>query len=97
MDSMRAHTWEPANPYVWDDGVKGNYWSDYQICYSNVTELETRAGDTSYYINPNNVDNHLMMEADVVPEFSAWIAILFVFASVSFMVLLFRRGFFEKR
>lgn len=91
-------TWEPANPCAWDDGEKGNYWSDYQTRYANATEIgETGTGDTSYYINPNNVDNYPLMEAVVVPEFSSWTTILLVFASVSFVVLLYRRGFFEKR
>ena len=32
---------------AWDDGAEGNYWSDYQS-----------AGNTPYYINENNQDNH---------------------------------------
>lgn len=44
---------------VWDNGMEGNYWSDYTTRYSNATEIgKTGVGDTPFYINENNIDSH---------------------------------------
>ena len=51
-----------ANPNVWDDGEKGNYWSDYALRYSNASEMgNTGVGDTAYFINENNIDRYPLM------------------------------------
>jgi hypothetical protein len=42
---------------AWDDGVSGNYWSDY-----NGTDLNHDGiGDFPYFIDGNNVDDHPLM------------------------------------
>ncbi len=47
---------------VWDDGREGNYWSDYLSRYLNASEAGiTGVGDTSYFINENNIDRHPLM------------------------------------
>jgi len=62
--------WEDGNPNVWDDGERGNYWSDYLTRYQNATEIGgTEIGDTPFHINPNNVDNHPVMDVNMIPEF----------------------------
>lgn len=66
--------WKPGNPNVWDDGEKGNYWSDYITRYPNATEINgTGIGDTPFYINPNNIDNCPVIKTGVIPEFPSWI------------------------
>lgn len=63
-------TWDPGNPNVWDDGKKGNYWSEYLSRYPNATKIkDTGIGNTPYYINPNNIDNYPVIEDNVIPEF----------------------------
>jgi len=42
---------------IWDNGLEGNYWSDY-----NGTDFnQDGVGDTSYIINGNNMDYHPLM------------------------------------
>lgn len=49
-------------PNVWDDGIKGNYWGDYEKKYPNAKESDyTQTWDTPYYINEKNQDNHPLM------------------------------------
>jgi hypothetical protein len=42
---------------VWDDGVEGNYWTDYVGKDLNKTGF----GDVPYVIDENNLDNHPLM------------------------------------
>ncbi|MEM2971253.1 MAG: NosD domain-containing protein [Candidatus Bathyarchaeia archaeon] len=50
---------------VWDDGSKGNYWSDYKEKYPNAKEIdESGIWDTPYVIDEKNQDNY-----PIVPEF----------------------------
>jgi parallel beta-helix repeat protein len=41
-------------PSVWDDGVEGNYWSDYEGEDADLDGL----GDIPYLVNADNVDRH---------------------------------------
>jgi predicted secreted protein with PEFG-CTERM motif len=51
---------------TWDNGVEGNYWSDYN-------------GTGPYTINADNQDNHPLTDPIVIPEFpSTTIIILFI-------------------
>jgi parallel beta-helix repeat protein len=55
----------------WDNGEKGNYWSDYVTRYPNATEVDSSGvGDTPYIINENNQDNYPL--TNVIPEFPSW-------------------------
>ncbi len=48
------------NPWnFWDNGEKGNYWSDYEDKYPNAKELDgSGIWDTPYVIDENNQDNY---------------------------------------
>ncbi len=47
---------------IWDDGVEGNYWSDYEEKYPNATEIDgSGIWDTPYVIDPYNQDNYPFM------------------------------------
>jgi parallel beta-helix repeat protein len=90
-------SWDPANSCVWDDGEKGNYWSDYQTRYPNATEIDaTGIGDTPFYINPNNIDRYPIMDTDVIPEFSSWALVLLAVTMVSGSLVGYRRKLNEK-
>ena len=43
---------------TWDDGVEGNYWSD----YTGEDRDDSSIGDTPYTINAFNQDNHPLMK-----------------------------------
>jgi parallel beta-helix repeat protein len=61
-------------PNFWDDGERGNYWSDYTSRYPNATEINgTGIGDTPFYINPNNIDHYPVMKLERIPEFPSHI------------------------
>lgn len=48
----------------WDDGSKGNYWSDYLEMYPNASEVDgSGVWDTPYIIDGTNQDNY-----PIVPE-----------------------------
>lgn len=84
--------WRPGNPNIWDDGEKGNYWSDYFTRYANATEIGTSGlGDTPFYINPNNIDHHPVVTEGVIPEFPTWTPLLLAFLIVAVVVAIYKR------
>ncbi|MCW4046934.1 MAG: right-handed parallel beta-helix repeat-containing protein [Candidatus Bathyarchaeota archaeon] len=68
-DFNKPQTSEPEPPKfvagaanVWDDGKKGNYWSDYKTRYPNASGIgNTGVGSTPYFINENNIDRYPLM------------------------------------
>jgi parallel beta-helix repeat protein len=60
---------------VWDDGVEGNYWTDYVGKDLNNTGF----GDVPYVIDENNRDNH-PLSARVVSELPSFSLVLFLAA-----------------
>ena len=57
-----------------DNGVEGNYWSNYNGTDVNLDGL----GDTPYVIDDYNQDNYPLMnpvDISVIPEFPSWIAL----------------------
>ncbi len=60
----QSFSWNSQN--FWDNGTKGNYWSDYRNKYPKATEIDgTGIRGTSYDVDKINQDNYPM-----VPEFS---------------------------
>ena len=46
----------------WDNGVEGNYWSDYQIIYLNASEIDSSGiWNTPYVLSANDADNYPLM------------------------------------
>ena len=61
----------PKSGYAnfWDNGVEGNYWSDYEDRYPNATELDDSGiWDTPYVIDENNQDNYPLINPAVIPK-----------------------------
>jgi parallel beta-helix repeat protein len=62
----------PDSINIWDDGVEGNYWSNYEERYPNATEIDNSGiWNTPYVIDENNQDNY-----PLVPEFPTWTQML---------------------
>ena len=60
----------PVSINIWDDGVEGNYWSDYEDRYPNARELNgSGIWNTSYVIDENNQDNYPLVSPGAIPEF----------------------------
>jgi hypothetical protein len=57
--------------------------------YSDAMEINTSGvGNIPYHINPNNIDNHPLMEPIIIPEFPSWIILpLFVIGTFSWIFL----------
>jgi cold shock CspA family protein len=55
-------------PHNWDNGEKGNYWSDYTSKYPNATQVGTSGiGDTTYWIDPLDRDRFPLMQNTLTP------------------------------
>ena len=69
---------------VWDNGVEGNYWSDYEDRYPNATELDgSGIWDTPYVIDKNNQDNYPLINPVVIPKpFPIWIVVAIVIVAI---------------
>jgi hypothetical protein len=52
----------------WNNGVNGNYWSDYKDKYPNATEID-RSGiwSTPYVVDQDNKDNHPLVSDPLPP------------------------------
>lgn len=58
LDNLEQAWADSAEANNWDNGVKGNYWSDYNGVDSNGDGV----GDTPYVINQNNQDRYPLMQ-----------------------------------
>jgi len=74
----------PSN--IWDNGVEGNHWSNYENRYPNATELESSGiWNTPYVLDGNNQDNYPLVNA--IPEFPSWIILpLFIVATLLIII-----------
>jgi len=58
-NTQNVESWEPDYTNFWDNGVEGNYWSDYKDRYPEAKELDDSGiWDTPYVIDENNQDNY---------------------------------------
>ena len=73
----------------WDDGIEGNYWSNYTGTDSNSDGI----GDTPHDLYINSKDNYPLM--NVIPEFPSWI-ILPLFITLSLSVIIVRNKIRKK-
>jgi parallel beta-helix repeat protein len=75
---------------VWDDGSKGNYWSDYSLKYPNATEIDdSGVWNTPYTISPSEADNYPLKNQYVIPEFPTFMFLpIFMIATLFIIVIL---------
>jgi parallel beta-helix repeat protein len=77
----------PDSINIWDDGAKGNYWSDYEERYPNATEIDgSGIWDTPYVIDENNQDNY-----PLVPEFPTCTATLLILIVLTVAIVIYKR------
>jgi parallel beta-helix repeat protein len=94
----QVYAWRSSND--WDDGAKGNYWSDYKIKYPNATEIDgSGIGNIPYKINtlPDdyvNADKYPLWKENIIPEFpSGKIMPLFIIVVIGLGLVV----YFKKR
>lgn len=77
---------------TWDDGSKGNYWSDYLTKYPGATEIDSSGiWNTPYFIYANNVDYCPLMNPIVVPEFPTFLILTIFMLATLCTVFVYRR------
>jgi parallel beta-helix repeat protein len=55
---------------IWDNGSRGNYWSDYLTKYSNASETDNSGfWNKPYAIDANNFDHYPLVNQTTIPEF----------------------------
>jgi parallel beta-helix repeat protein len=72
---------------IWNDGVTGNYWSDYTGVDSNGDGI----GDTPYIIDANNQDHYPLVETAQIPEFPSWTPMLLALTIIAVALAVYRR------
>ncbi|MGD0978809.1 MAG: NosD domain-containing protein [Candidatus Bathyarchaeia archaeon] len=59
-----------SNNNSWDDGSRGNYWSDYLTKYPNAAEVDSSGvWNTPYVIDTNNVDHYPLILDPIAPTY----------------------------
>ena len=82
----------PSN--IWDNGVEGNHWSNYENRYPNATELDSSGiWNTPYVLDGNNQDNYPL--ANVIPEFPSWIILPLLLMATLFAIVIKKRVFHQ--
>jgi parallel beta-helix repeat protein len=68
---------------AWDNGVKGNYWSDYAENDLNHDGI----GDAPYAIDANKTDQNPLTNPVVIPEFPQWIILPLLTLATIFAII----------
>jgi len=71
----------------WNDGVTGNYWSDYTGADSDGDGI----GDTHYVIDATNQDHYPLVETAQIPEFPSWTPMLLALTIIAVALAVYRR------
>jgi parallel beta-helix repeat protein len=77
---------------VWDDGVSGNYWSDYLTKYPNAAQVDSSGvWNTPYVIDTNNTDYYPLMVQYAIPEFPPIQATMFFMSLTLLAVIIYKK------
>jgi len=83
---------ELSSVNIWDDGSRGNYWSDYLTMYPNATEIDSSGvWNTPYVIDAYNVDLYPLMVQHVIPEFPSYLLLLLIIVTTVLAIMISRK------
>lgn len=81
-----------ASLNIWDDGSKGNYWSNYLTKYPDaVANLTSGTWNTPYAVDGDNIDHYPLVNQAEIPEFSSFVT------STLFMMLILAVSIFKHK
>lgn len=74
----------------WDNGIEGNYWSNYEERYPNASEVNNLGiWNTPYVIDEDNQDNYPLIEP--IPEFPSFLILPLFMIATLLVVIVYRR------
>ena len=77
---------------VWNDGRKGNYWSDYSLKYPNAIEIDNSGvWNIPYTVSPSDADHYPLMTQYVIPEFPSFLILPLFFIASLLAVIVYKR------
>ncbi len=77
---------------IWDDGSRGNYWSDYLTKYFYATEVDSSGvWNTPYVISTNNTDHYPLTAQYAIPEFPSFLVLPLFFIATLLAAITCRR------
>jgi len=77
---------------IWDDGSRGNYWSDYLTKHPNAAEVDSSGvWNRPYVIDANNTDHYPLMVPHVIPEFPSIQATMFFMLLTLLTVIIYKK------
>jgi parallel beta-helix repeat protein len=77
---------------IWDNGSRGNYWSDYLTKYPNATQVDSSGvWNTPYVVDTNNTDHYPLMVQYVIPEFPSIQATMFFIILTLLAVIIYKK------
>jgi parallel beta-helix repeat protein len=79
-----------ASSNIWDSGVEGNHWSNYEDKYPNAAELDSSGiWNTPYVLDGNNQDNYPLVNE--IPEFPSWTPLLIMLIGVLVVTAIYKQ------
>jgi len=89
-NTIQVESYESAD--IWDDGSRGNYWSDYLTKYPNATGVDSSGvWNTPYVIDMSNTDHYPFMVQYVIPEFPSIQATMFFMLLALLTVIIYKK------
>lgn len=77
---------------VWDDGHRGNYWSEYLTQSPGASEIDNSGiWDTPYVIDDNNVDHYPLVNYIAIPEFPIALALPMFMVATMLVTIFYRK------
>jgi parallel beta-helix repeat protein len=83
---------------IWDDGSRGNYWSDYLTKHPFASEVDgSGVWNAPYVIGTNNTDHYPLMVQNVIPEFPSFLILSLMMVATLLVVIICKKKGVKRR